>query len=542
MRISQRDWLVAIALAAMFSFTGLANHPLQANDEPRVAGIGWEMQHTGQWWLPHLAGEPFLEQPPLFYALQGVAIERFGASPGVARLPGAVASALTLLLVFALARRVANPAAGLAALLALVGIGGFFRYSHRGVVDPLLTLFVMSGYYAYVRAVWGSAPNDSPSSDARVSPVWLVAVYLAAALAFWVKGLVGVVAVGGPLAVDVLVNRRWRALASPAHLVGLPLLLAACAAWPLVLHAAEGEAAARGFLLQNGLYRIAPGAGAGQYFGGHEEPFWYYLPRIPGQLGWIALFVPAAAAWLLRGGAPPEWRLPALRFLACVFPVGVLLLSIPGTKRGLYVLPFEPPLAVAIGAWIAAAALGDAHRSPVERAVNTACAHVVGVLLRPIAKQGGVAELREDITRAATGPCRAPQRLAAAAFAIAVAWNLFAYPFKGEDRDLGPMAREVGERAGAEPLLGLSLEECVRGALPFYAGLVPIRADDATGLAQRVARSGARHLLAPVFLQDRIEAELGHPVSPELTWNAVGTDYALYPLPPPAARAAGPLE
>ena len=79
-----------------------------------------------------------------------------------------------------------------------------------------------------------------------------------------------------------------------------------------------------------------------------------------GQLGWILLFVPAAAAWLWRGEAPPGWRMPALRFLAWVFPIGVLLLSIPGTKRGLYLLPFEPPLAVAIGAWIAAAARADA--------------------------------------------------------------------------------------------------------------------------------------------------------------------------------------
>jgi hypothetical protein len=210
----------------------------------------------------------------------------------------------------------------------------------------------------------------------------------------------------------------------------------------------------------------------------------------------------------------------------------VLLLSIPGTKRGLYLLPFEPPLAVAIGAWIAAAARGDAHRSRVERAVNAVCTHVVGALLRPIAKLAGVAELRDDVRRTDTGPCRAPYRLAVAAFAIAVAWNVFAYPITRRDRDLGPMAREVGLRAGAEPLLGLWLGECVLGALPFYAGLIPIRLHDAAGLAQHVARSGARQLLAPVFVRERIEAELGHPVSPEQTWNAAGTDYALYPLPP----------
>ena len=100
------------------------------------------MQHTGQWWVPHLAGEPFLEHPPLFYALLGALHRSFGASEGVARLPGAIASALTALLVFSLARRVADRSAGLPALLALVGVAGFFRYSHRAVVDPLLMLWV----------------------------------------------------------------------------------------------------------------------------------------------------------------------------------------------------------------------------------------------------------------------------------------------------------------------------------------------------------------------------------------------------------------
>jgi len=159
---ASRDWGIALALAALFAFTGLGNHPLLAADEPRVAGIAWEMQHTGEWWVPHLAGEPFLEHPPLFYAVLGAFIRELGASEGVARLPGAIASLCTALLVFALARRLADRSAGLPALFALIGIAGFARYSHRALVDPLLMLFVMAGYYAYVRAVW-NVPSPLPS-------------------------------------------------------------------------------------------------------------------------------------------------------------------------------------------------------------------------------------------------------------------------------------------------------------------------------------------------------------------------------------------
>jgi 4-amino-4-deoxy-L-arabinose transferase-like glycosyltransferase len=512
---STREWGIALALAALFAFTGLANHPLQAADEPRVAGIAWEMQHTGDWWVPHLGGVPFLEHPPLFYAVLGAFIRQLGASEGVARLPGAIASLLTALLVFSLARRIADRSAGLPALFALVGIAAFARYSHRALVDPMLMSFAMAGYYAYVRAVWGNA-----AAGARETWGWLIAVYLAAALAFWVKGPVGIVAIAGPLALDALIGRRWSIVASPAHLVGLPLLAAACVAWPLVLEHFGGEAAARTFLIDNGWYRIEPSAGAGVYLGGHARPFWYYVPQVFGQLGWVAVLVPAVAAWLWRGEAPPGWRVPALRFLAWVFPIGVLLLSIPGTKRALYLIPFEPPLAVAIGAWIAAAARADVHRTRVEAWVNAVCARIA----------------RIDLAGAATGACRAPYRVAALAFAAVIAWNEIGLRLVPTDRDLGPMAREVAARVGDEPLLVLLPEECVLGALPFYTGRIPAHSHDLDRLDQQVAQARARFVLAPVSVRDRITAELGDPVVVQSWTEYEGHEYALFAVP--ADRAA----
>ena len=518
---ASRDWGIALALAALFAFTGLGNHPLLAADEPRVAGIAWEMQHTGQWWVPHLSGEPFLEHPPLFYAVLGGFIRELGASEAAARLPGAIASLFTALLVFALARRLADRSAGLPALFALIGIAGFARYSHRALVDPLLMLFVMAGYYAYVRAVWNGAGDPPPRGGERPSAVWLCAVYLAAALAFWVKGPIGVVAIGGPLAIDALAARRWRVVLSPVHIAGLPLLAAACVAWPLLLERAGGDAAARTFLLNNGWYRIDPAAGAGEYLGGHTKPFWYYLPNVFNQLGWITLFAPAAAVWLWRGEAPPGWRVSALRFLAWVFPIGLILLSIPGTKRGLYLLPFEPPLAVVIGAWIAAAARADAQRSRLEAGVSALCARIA----------------RVDIAAAAAGACRAPYRVAAIAFAIAIAWNTVGLRFVGRDRDLGPMARAVDERAGADPLLLLQPEECVRGAFPFYTGRIPPFSRDADRLAEQLAESRTRFLVAPLSLRDQIAAELGSGAVLEQIWTADDDEYGLFAVRPEVAAA-----
>lgn len=498
----RRAWLLAVALTAAFSFTGLSNHPLRASDEPRVAGIAWEMQHEGTWLVPHLGGEPFLEHPPLFYATLGAFIRGLGATDGVARLPGAIASALTLLLVFALGSRLAGRGAGLCALLALVCMRGFFRYSHKVLVDPMLMLFVALAFAAYVRATWPAAGGASAAeSEERVRAPWLVLVYVAAALAFAVKGLVGIVAAGGPIAVHVLAGRRWSALRSPAHAVGLPLLVLACVSWPLLLQHVEGEAAAREFLLANGLYRVVPSAaGAGDYRGGHINAWWYYLPRIVEQVGWPVVFIPAVAVWLVREREPSGWNLPALRFLASVLPVGVVLLSIPGTKRGLYLLPFLPPFAVAVGAWVAAAGAGLLE----ERGLLGARA--------PRLRRG----LR----------AWSPHALAVG-FAVSVAWNVVAYPFVGGGRDLGPFSREVDARVGAGPLAGFWLPEEMRGALPFYTGRIAVNFTDPSALERFLADGRCRFVVAPSIVNVDHVVEKLVPVD---AWQGAELGYTLYAM------------
>jgi 4-amino-4-deoxy-L-arabinose transferase-like glycosyltransferase len=431
----------ALALAACFAFTGLGNHPLRASDEPRVAGIAWTMQHEGQWLVPWLADQPFLEHPPLFYALLGGFLKALGATETVARLPSALASFLTLWLCFELGRRLAGARGGVAALLVLVGMRGFFRYSHKVLVDPLLALCVLAGYAAYLHAAWSDAPQRSGGPSGRSAPVpWLavLGIYAAAALAFAVKGLVGVVLLGGPIAIDVLCFRGLRFTKSWAHPAGAVLLAGACLGYPAWLYREIGPAALHEFAVSNSLLRIFPTEGlAGvPYRGGHVNPFWYYLPRIFEQLGWTVVLVPGAVAWLWRS-ARAEGSSPGLRFLALVFPIGVLLLSIPGTKRGLYMLPLLPPLAVALGAWIASLRREDPRRSRIEARIAAA---------------------------------QAPLLLVWISFAVSVGWNVLVYPHGGHSRDLGPVAREVVALTGPGPVTGYLLPEDIRGAIPFYTG------------------------------------------------------------------------
>jgi hypothetical protein len=292
----------------------------------------------------------------------------------------------------------------------------------------------------------------------------------------------------------VLLARRWRALASPAHAVGLPALLLVCASWPLLLHNHGGQQAVGEFLIQNGVYRVFPSAGA--YGGGHARPWWFYLPRIPQEVGWVLVFVPALVPWLTRGRTPPGWRLPAIRFAALVLPAGLLLISIPGTKRGLYLAPFLPLFAVAIGAWAEAFRLS------------------------------GIAG-----ARAAIAPT-SPLRLLAAGFAISLAYNVFVYPRVGPGRDLGPFVREVATTVGDGSLASFALTEEMRGALPFYAGIVATDFVDADALGRHLARDGSRYVLTPVPVSTSLQAALGSSMTPVKSWIGAESSYRLYAYTP----------
>ncbi len=408
---------LALLLSCAFAFTGLFNHPLRAADEPRVAGIAWEIAHTGNVLVPHLGGEPFLEHPPLYYAALAATIHLFGSSEGMARVPGALAAAATLLLTFDLARRMASGTAGLMAVMVLSSTWSFFKFSHKVMVDSWLSAAVMLGYWAYARAACEGRPDqESP-------PRFVLLMYGAGALAFLVKGPVGVILLCGAVGLHALLARRWCFLRSKAHLPGLLLLAAGCAAWPAALYACAGREAFDAFFWQNVVYRIFPPVDV--YGGGHEEPPWFYLLKLPAVVGpWIAV-LPALGAWVLGAALPAGWNARMIRFGASVFPAGLLLLSLAGTKRTLYLLPALPPLAAAVGAWIAST------------------------------------------------PSRAPRQLAVLAFAVAVFWNVALRASGDAGRDLRPVALAIAAVArDGRPLVAYQLDEPMRGALPFYAGVI----------------------------------------------------------------------
>jgi 4-amino-4-deoxy-L-arabinose transferase-like glycosyltransferase len=559
--------IAAIGLSLLISFTGIFSHELIAADEIRVAEIGREILINGNALVLTLGGEAFMEHPPFYYWLISVGFRVFGVSDGVARLPSAIAGCLTLLLAFDLTRRLANPGSGLLTVLVLSTMWGFFRHAHRCMVDPLLSLFVMLGYWAFVLAMFGVKSRNGHHSHV---PTWalILVIYLAGALAFLTKGPIGVILLGSPLALAIVLFRRWDFFRSWAHLPGILILVTGCLIWPLLLYLYEGEALFKEFVVHNILYRIAPDPE--HYTGGHEKPFLYYFPKLFKQIGPWLLTLPAAYLWAFRNKIPEGWNAAGLRFIALIFPIGLLLLSLPGTKREVYLMPLLAPLAVFIATWsvgiakqetpaliarFTATVFGTA--SAIIPALIALIIRLFALLLTPFsllrphpAKKHGLANLPGRLRNWSTAvfsfanSCltrpRAITAFAGILFTIALMINLFAWPILGSGRFLRPVTVDLAALGGLPPrLVGYKLHEEMRGALPFYTGLI-VRNLQSPEEVSRYVQENPNGLL---LVGKKPPRDLSKDLFPYLkeikTWKMAEGRYVLYDFlsepPPPLA-------
>jgi len=517
---SQRDFLLAFLAALFISFTGVWNHSLWRPDGARVAGIAAEMADSGNFIIPSLGELPFLEKPPLGYAAVALSIKLFGRSPGSTRLPGALAGLAVLLLVFDLTRRLANSRAALYAVLALSTMWGFLSFEHRCVIDVWLPLF-------HLAAIWSLLRSQPPETTAEAPPKsrerWLLGSYLAIGLSFLIKGPIGPVLIIGPLLIWALKRPRDLLFKSPWHLLGLAILTLMVIAWPLMLLLQDRVLFQR-FVLDNILYRVIAPTGAAAKsvgFGGHKShSVLHYAAKLPIMLLPWTFSILAAMPLLFRDALPPKWNRNSLRLLSFILFCGTLLLSLPATRRSLYLLPLLPFIAPLLGCWFALPAQHSeappeepAWRRMIRSArsqkldllvlgvvLGAACIALLGValilfsghapkrliphwkqlaplppaltlcLLAVLAVFGLILVERSRALWLKRSPALAPIVLGAA-LTFALIHNLTVYPLFEPLSTMSPLpARLIQEQAFKKGLVGFWLDENAQGAIYFHTG------------------------------------------------------------------------
>src|SRR4051812_48594567 len=144
--------LLLIVLPALLLYPTLSFRLLEP-DEGRYAQIPKEMLARGDWVVPHLQGQPYLDKPPLLYWLVMLSYQAFGVSEGAARLVPALATHLTILAVYLLGRRSLGERSAFWGGLLLMVAPGFTGMGRLLIMDGLLTLWIILTLLATFEAI-----------------------------------------------------------------------------------------------------------------------------------------------------------------------------------------------------------------------------------------------------------------------------------------------------------------------------------------------------------------------------------------------------
>lgn len=165
--------------------------PLVDRDEPRFAEASREMRERGDFVVPYFNNKYRFDKPPFIYWTQIASYRFFGENDFAARLPSAVAAALTAVLLFAWGRRLGNERVGWWAAIIFTLCLQTFIHAKAAVADMWLVFFVTAAHWAAyeLMADWlGASPA---STDSRHRKYWRFAFYVALAFAFLAKGPLG---------------------------------------------------------------------------------------------------------------------------------------------------------------------------------------------------------------------------------------------------------------------------------------------------------------------------------------------------------------
>ena len=337
----RRALLLILAAALVLLATGLGGRDLWDPDEPRTAVITRSVLR-GDWAVPEQQGHPWLEKPPLYYWLAAATSSAMGGVSEVSvRLPANVAALLLAITVFVLGRDLYGRRCGALAALVLLTMEDFLIEARWARPDMLLALWLTLAVFFLWRAVGAVADfrADGPQlllpGESRA--VEWAGFFFACGLGVLTKGPVGLLPISG-LLLYLASTRRLRRLLRPDWLPGLPLIAAPAVAWMLAWSATTGERFPLGGVLERFMERIVSGLH-------HPRPAWQVLTTLPlALLPWIAL-LPAVVAetW------PRRLRDDRAVFLYSLLASDALIFAASVEKRGVYLLPMVPLIALLIG-------------------------------------------------------------------------------------------------------------------------------------------------------------------------------------------------
>ena len=341
------------AVVLLFVMSGLLLYPCMSfhlfePDEGRYAQIPREMLDAGEWIVPTLQGEAYLDKPPLFYWLVMLSYTLFGYHDWAARLVPVLAMHVTVLVTYLLGRRVVGERPAFWGSLLLTVSPYFLGVGRLLVFDGLLTLWVTLALLAmYLSQSLERKRSEVTEIFAYASGseiMWLLAA-AACGLGVLTKGPVALLLVLAPFALQRLLVRdrvaiSWRAwgvFGSVVLAISLPWYVAVCVVRPEF---------ARYFFWQHNVERFIDPFD-------HARPLWFYVPIVAfGLLPGVLLAWPIGRFLFSARPDDAARRCVGLGYVLLAGIGCVAFFSLAGSKLPTYILPAFPPLCLALGCFV----------------------------------------------------------------------------------------------------------------------------------------------------------------------------------------------
>lgn len=334
-------WLLLLLYSSIIFFINIHSDGIYSAQEGRAAIIARNMIESGDYSQIVIKGEPENEKPILCYWFCAFAGEIFGVNEFSVRLPSVLAAIFSIFCTAWLGIRIYNRTTGFISGYVLSTMFGFVNLGRIARIDIMVCAFyaiaMLLLYEGYFRRRKGNA--------------LLYLFYVAISFSIAVKGPVTVFLAG--LTVLILIIMEWNIRKSLKMLwdlkpiSGLIIGLAICVPW---LMFESGRTSGNFFLDFFWVQNLDRFLGVETTFNyGRRKSFLYYFPKLFAMtLPWSLLVIPLL--WQYRRA----WR--SLRHETWFLLIWVLAIfgffSFSFIKRGDYILPLYPALAVLIARYV----------------------------------------------------------------------------------------------------------------------------------------------------------------------------------------------
>jgi 4-amino-4-deoxy-L-arabinose transferase-like glycosyltransferase len=309
-------------------------------DEPRFAAVARDMVLTGQWLLPHVGGDLYQDKPPFFFWVLALCYTLTGSLKISLMIPSMLAAAGVTFLVYNFGRRLVSREAGVASAILVVCTLQFVVTMRGAQIDPTLCFLTTLSLYGLLRHLL-LGPHWR----------WYAVGGFVAGLGVITKG-VGFLPMLVLIPFFVLRKFRWNGLApidagkggwrwwlAPiAMVVGISVWFV-----PMLVAVAMSGAPEYVAYRDEILFKQTVGRYAAAWH--HVKGWTYFVVKvIPGLwMPWSLLLL-----WLVPGFRRAWQERDARVWLPLTWVLLVILFfsASPG-KRGIYVLPALPALAIA---------------------------------------------------------------------------------------------------------------------------------------------------------------------------------------------------